>query len=134
MTCFMNGLSNSLINIVGGKWNFLYNTDSTASLKTLQSLEKIIGHVKNYSEYMDKKRKTLSGHGFKQHMRSVWKVRGLITMSWNFVEMWVSFFEVPPLASNALLTMLHPLQTVCCKLREDSGTGSFDLSCSFFHL
>jgi hypothetical protein len=42
------------------------------------------------------------------------------------------FFEVPPLASNALLTMLHPhlknvLQTVCCKLQEGSGTGGFDL-------
>jgi hypothetical protein len=41
------------------------------------------------------------------------------------------FFEVPPLASDALLTMLHPLlenmlQTICCKL-QDSGAGSFDL-------
>jgi hypothetical protein len=40
----------------------------------------------------------------------------------------VSFFEVPPLASEALLTTLHPLienvlQTVCRKLQEDSGTG-----------
>jgi hypothetical protein len=38
------------------------------------------------------------------------------------------FFEVPPLASDALLTTLHPLlenvlQTVCRKLQEDSGTG-----------
>jgi hypothetical protein len=43
------------------------------------------------------------------------------------------FFEVPPLASDALLTTLHPLlenvlQTVCRKLQEDSGTGDFDLS------
>jgi hypothetical protein len=42
------------------------------------------------------------------------------------------FFEVPPLASNALLTTLHPLlknvlQIVCHKLQEDSGTGNFDL-------
>jgi hypothetical protein len=40
------------------------------------------------------------------------------------------FFEVPLLASDALLTTLHPLlenvlQTVCRKLQEDSGTGSF---------
>jgi hypothetical protein len=40
------------------------------------------------------------------------------------------FFEVPPLASDALLTTLHPLsenvlQTVCNKLQEDSGTGDF---------
>jgi hypothetical protein len=40
------------------------------------------------------------------------------------------FFEVPPLASDALLTTLHPLlenvlQTVCSKLQEDSGTGGF---------
>jgi hypothetical protein len=40
------------------------------------------------------------------------------------------FFEVPPLASDALLTTLHPLlenvlQTVCRKLQEDSGTGGF---------
>jgi hypothetical protein len=39
-----------------------------------------------------------------------------------------SFFEVSPLASDALLTTLHPLlenvlQTVCRKLQEDSGTG-----------
>jgi hypothetical protein len=44
----------------------------------------------------------------------------------------VSFFEVPPLASDALLTTLHPLLenvllTVCCKLQEDSRTGGFDL-------
>jgi hypothetical protein len=42
------------------------------------------------------------------------------------------FFKVPPLASDAILTMLHPLlknvlQTICCKLWEDSGTGGFDL-------
>jgi hypothetical protein len=42
------------------------------------------------------------------------------------------FLEVPPLASDALLTTLHPLlenvlQTVCCKLQEDSGTGDFDV-------
>jgi hypothetical protein len=42
------------------------------------------------------------------------------------------FFEVPPLASDALLTTLHPLlenvlQTVCRKLQEDSGTGGFDI-------
>jgi hypothetical protein len=40
------------------------------------------------------------------------------------------FFEVPPLASDALLTTLHPLlenvlQTVCHRLQEDSGTGGF---------
>jgi hypothetical protein len=38
------------------------------------------------------------------------------------------FFEVPPLASDALLATLHPLlenmlQTVCHKLQEGSGTG-----------
>jgi hypothetical protein len=46
------------------------------------------------------------------------------------------FFEVSPLASGALLTTLHPLvenvlQTVCCKLQEDSGTGGFDLGAPF---
>jgi hypothetical protein len=40
------------------------------------------------------------------------------------------------LASNALLTTLHPLlenvlQTVHHKLQEDSGTGSFDLGAPF---
>jgi hypothetical protein len=45
------------------------------------------------------------------------------------------FFEVPPLASDALLTTLHPLlenvlQTVCRKL-QDSGTGGFDLGVPF---
>jgi hypothetical protein len=39
------------------------------------------------------------------------------------------FSEVPPLASDPLLTTLHPLlenvlQTVCRKLQEDSGTGA----------
>jgi hypothetical protein len=48
----------------------------------------------------------------------------------------VLFFEVPPLASDALLTTLHPLlknvlQTVCRKLQEDSGTGGFDLGTPF---
>jgi hypothetical protein len=43
------------------------------------------------------------------------------------------------LASDALLTTLHPLlenvlQTVCRKLQEDSGTGGFDLSRSFLRL
>jgi hypothetical protein len=42
------------------------------------------------------------------------------------------FFEVPPFASDALLTTLHPflenvLQAVCRKLEEDSGTGDFDI-------
>jgi hypothetical protein len=42
----------------------------------------------------------------------------------------VSFFEVTPFASDALLTKLHSLlenmlQTVCRKLQEDSGTGGF---------
>jgi hypothetical protein len=42
------------------------------------------------------------------------------------------FFEVPPLASDELLTTLHPLleivlHTVCHKLQEDNGTGGFDL-------
>jgi hypothetical protein len=46
------------------------------------------------------------------------------------------FFEVPPMASDALLTTLHPLldnmlQTVCRKLQEDSGTGGFDLAAPF---
>jgi hypothetical protein len=49
------------------------------------------------------------------------------------------FFEVPPLASDALLTTLHPLlenllQTVCRRLQEDSVTGGFDLSRSFLRL
>jgi cell division FtsZ-interacting protein ZapD len=40
------------------------------------------------------------------------------------------------LASDALLTTLHPLlenvlQTVCRKLQKDNGTGSFDLGASF---
>jgi hypothetical protein len=47
------------------------------------------------------------------------------------------FFEVPPLSSDALLTILHPLlenvlQTVYLKLQEESGTGGFDIRDSFF--
>jgi hypothetical protein len=46
------------------------------------------------------------------------------------------FFEIPPLASDALLTTLHPLlenvlQSVCRKLQEDSGAGVFDLGALF---
>jgi hypothetical protein len=49
----------------------------------------------------------------------------------------VSFFEVLPLVSSALLTMLHPLpknvlQTICHKLQEDSGTGGFLSRSSLF--
>jgi hypothetical protein len=74
--------------------------------------------------------------------RAVCKVRGLILLlrvgtSWRCGD--GLFFEVPPLASDALLTTLHPLlenvlQTVCRKLQEDSGTGGFDLSRSFLRL
>jgi hypothetical protein len=43
------------------------------------------------------------------------------------------FFEVPPLASDALLTTLHllledVLHTIYRKIQEDSGTGGFDRS------
>jgi hypothetical protein len=41
------------------------------------------------------------------------------------------FFEIPPLASDTLLTTLHPLlenvlQAICRRLHEDSGTGGFE--------
>jgi hypothetical protein len=47
-------------------------------------------------------------------------------------------FEVPPLARDALFTMLHPLlknvlQTVYHKLQKDSGKGSFHASELPFH-
>jgi hypothetical protein len=46
------------------------------------------------------------------------------------------FFEIPSLASDALLTKLHPflenvLQTICRKL-QDSGTSGFFPRSSFF--
>jgi hypothetical protein len=49
------------------------------------------------------------------------------------------FFEVSPLVSDALLTTLHPLlenvlQTICCKLQDDSGTGGFDICRYKIHL
>jgi hypothetical protein len=49
------------------------------------------------------------------------------------------FFEVPPLASDALLTTPYPLlenvlHTVCRKLQEDSGTGDFDFLITFLRL
>jgi hypothetical protein len=65
--------------------------------------------------------------------RVVCKVRGLTLLlrvgtSWRCGDS--LFFEVPPLASDALLTTLHPLlenvlQIVCRRLQEDCGTGSF---------
>jgi hypothetical protein len=67
-----------------------------------------------------------------QSMRAVLKFRGL-TLLLRVGILWRCgddhFFEVPPLASDALLTTLHPLlenvlQTVCRKLQDDSGTGA----------
>jgi hypothetical protein len=67
--------------------------------------------------------------------RAVWIVRGLTLLIRAGTFWWCGdglFFEVvPPLASDALLTTLHPLlenvlQTVCRKLQDDSGTGGFD--------
>jgi hypothetical protein len=69
------------------------------------------------------------------YTRAVWNVRGL-TLLLQVETFWRCsdglLFEVPPLASDALLTTLHllledVLQTVFCKLQEDSGTGGFDL-------
>jgi hypothetical protein len=65
-------------------------------------------------------------------IKAVWKVRGL-TLLLRVGTLWrcgdCLFVEVLPLASDALLTTLHPflevlLQTVCRKLQEDSGTGA----------
>jgi hypothetical protein len=70
----------------------------------------------------------------------VWKVHGLTLLPW-VGTLWRHgdglFFEVPPLASDTLLTMLHTLiknvlQTICHKLQEDSGADSFDLGGSSF--
>jgi hypothetical protein len=68
-----------------------------------------------------------------------WKVHGL-TLLLRFGTLWKYgdslSFEVPPLASDALLITLHPLlenvlQTVCRKLQDDRGTGGFDLGAPF---
>jgi hypothetical protein len=73
------------------------------------------------------------------YTRTVCKVRGL-TLLLRVGTLWRCgdglFFEAPPLASDALLTALHPLlenvlQTVCRNLQEDSGTGGFDLGAPF---
>jgi hypothetical protein len=75
------------------------------------------------------------------YKRAVCKVRGLALLlrvgtSWRCGD--GLFFKVPPLASDAILTKLHPLlrnmlQTVCHKLQEDSGTGDFLASKLPFH-
>jgi hypothetical protein len=86
-------------------------------------------------------RDSFSGVTF-PNARAVWKFRGLLLLL-RVGTLWRCgsslFFEVPPLASDVLLTTLHPLlenvlQTVCRKLQEDSGTGGFDLSRSFLRL
>jgi hypothetical protein len=73
--------------------------------------------------------------------RAVWKVRG-IALLLGVRTLWRCgdglFFEVPPLASDALLTMFHSLledvlQTFCRKRHEGSGTGGFDLL-NIFHV
>jgi hypothetical protein len=72
-------------------------------------------------------------------MRAICKVRGL-TLLLRVGTLWRCgdglFFEVPPLAGDALLTTLHPLlenvfQIVCRMLQEDSGTGGFNLGAPF---
>jgi hypothetical protein len=73
------------------------------------------------------------------YTRVVWKVRGLALLLRVGTLLRCGdglFFEIPPLASDTLLTTLHPLlenvlQTVCRKLQEDSGTGGFDLGAPF---
>jgi hypothetical protein len=73
---------------------------------------------------------------------AVWKVGGLALLL-RVGTLWRCcdglFFEVPTLASDALLTTLHPLlenvlQTVYPKLRKDSRTGGFEISHSFLRL
>jgi hypothetical protein len=63
------------------------------------------------------------------------KVHGL-TLLLRVGTLWTCgdglFFELPPLASDTLLTTLHPLlenvlQAVFRKLQEDNGTGGFEL-------
>jgi hypothetical protein len=75
-------------------------------------------------------------------MKAVWKVLGL-TLLLRVGTLWRCgdglFFEVPPLASDTILTTPHPrlenvLHTVCRKPYEDSGTGGFNLSRSFLRL
>jgi hypothetical protein len=70
-----------------------------------------------------------------ENTRDDCKVRGL-TLLLRVGTLWKCgdglFFEISPLASDALLTTLHPLfenvlQPICRKLQEDSGTGGFDL-------
>jgi hypothetical protein len=65
--------------------------------------------------------------------RAVWKVHGLILLL-RAGTLWRCddglFFEVPPLASDALLTTLHPLlenvlQRVCRKLKEERRSSVF---------
>jgi hypothetical protein len=62
------------------------------------------------------------------YTRDVWKVCGLALLL-RVGTLWRCgdglFFEVPPLASDALLTTL---QTVCRKLQGDSGTGGAPFS------
>jgi hypothetical protein len=69
------------------------------------------------------------------HTKVVCKFHGL-TLLLRVGTLWRCghglFFEVPPLASDPLLTTLHPLlenvlQTIFRKLQQDSGAGSFDL-------
>jgi hypothetical protein len=64
------------------------------------------------------------------YTEAIWQVRWLILLL-RVGTVW-RCGDGPPLASDALLTTLHPLlenvqHTVCRKLQEDSGTGSFDV-------
>jgi hypothetical protein len=76
------------------------------------------------------------------YIGAVCEVRGL-TLLLRVGTLWRCgdglFFEVPPLASNEILTTLHPLlenvlQTVCCKLQEDRRAGGFELGAAFSRL
>jgi hypothetical protein len=68
------------------------------------------------------RRENLSSRIYERHLKSSWT--HLVAPSQKFVEVrWRSLFEVPPLASDTLLTKFHPLfenvlQTVGGKLQQ----------------
>jgi hypothetical protein len=125
------------------KTHDIYQIETTKLLKTLRFRGLIFNNIYLLSYNRNSHdRETWSAPLRGNNTRAVWKFR-VLTLLLRVGTFWRCddglFFEVPPLASDALLTTLHPLlenvlQTVCRKLQEDSGTGGFDLWAPFLWL
>jgi hypothetical protein len=91
-----------------------------------------IGHIARFEVFMVVKFQVEVFWVVVPCTRAIRKVHGLtlllqVRTFWRYGD--DLFFELPPMVSNALLKMLHPLlknmlQAICHKLQDDSRTGT----------